>query len=71
MLSTVFNPCSDAFSGFLSDWNERGWMVTHQGNLTSYNQMFFLFTFEKNTYLFFVFDSMYRQKMVRSIGCTP
>ena len=27
MLSTVFNPCSDALSGFLSDWNERGWIV--------------------------------------------
>ena len=35
MLSTVFNPSSDVFSGFLSDWNERGWIVKHQGNLKS------------------------------------
>ena len=33
MLSTIFNPCSDVLSGFLSDWNERGWIVKHQGNL--------------------------------------
>ena len=47
MLLTVFNPCSNTFSGFLSDWNERGWMVIHQGNLTSAYQIFFLFAFEE------------------------
>ena len=54
MLSTVFNPCSNTFSGFLSDWNERGWMVIHQDNLTSDFQIFFLFTFEEiaNIFLF-------------------
>ena len=70
MLSTVFNPCSNTFSGFLSDWNERGWMVIHQGNLTSDYQIFFLLTFEEITDVFFVFNSMYRLKMVRSIGWT-
>ena len=68
MLSTVFNPCSNTFCGFLSDWNERGWMVIHQGNLTSDYQIFFLLTFEEITDVFFVFNSMYRLKMIRSIG---
>ena len=55
MFSTVFNPCSNTFSGFLLDWNERGWIVIHQGNLTSDYQ------------IFFVFNSMYSiVKMVRS-----
>ena len=66
MLPTVFNPCSDVISGFLSDWNERGWIVKHQGNLKSDYQIFFLFIFEEITDIFFVFKSM-----VRSIGCTP
>ena len=66
MLSTVFNPCSDVLSGFLSDWNERGWIVKHQGNLKSDYQIFFLFIFEEITDIFFVFNSM-----VRSISCTP
>ena len=44
-----FNPCSNTFSGFLLDWNEREWMVIHQGNLTSdYQIFFFLFTFGNN-----------------------
>ena len=59
MLSTVFNPCSNTFSGFLSDWNERGWMVIHQGNLTSDYQIFFLLTFEEIIDVFFVFNSTY------------
>ena len=66
MLSTVFNPCSDVLSGFLSAWNERGWIVKHQGNLKSDYQIFFLFTFEEITDVFIVFNGM-----VRSIGCTP
>ena len=66
MLSTVFNPSSDVFSGFLSDWNERGWIVQHQGNLKSDYQIIFLFTFEEITDVFFVFNTM-----VRSIDCTP
>ena len=66
MLSTVFNPCFDVLSGFSSAWNERGWIVKHQGNLKSDYQIFFLFTFEEITDVFFVFSSM-----VRSIGCTP
>ena len=61
MLSTVFNPCSNTFSGFLLDGNERGWIVIHQGNLTSDYQIFFLLTFEEITDLFFVFNSMYRK----------
>ena len=40
-LSTVFNPCSDVLSGFLSAWNERGWIVKHEGNLKSDYQIFF------------------------------
>ena len=36
MLSTVFNPCFGVLSGFLSAWNERGWIVKHQGNLKVY-----------------------------------
>ena len=60
MLSTVFNPCSKTLSGFLSDWNEREWMVIHQGNLRSDYQIFFLLTFEEITDVFFVFNSMYR-----------
>ena len=60
MLSTIFNPCSNTFSAFLSDWNERGWIVIHQGNLTCDYQIFFLLTFEEITDVFFVFDSMYR-----------
>ena len=39
MLSTVFNPCFDVLSGFLSAWNERGWIVK-QGNLKSDYQIF-------------------------------
>ena len=66
MLSTVFDPCSDVLSGFLSDWNERGWIVKHQGNLKSDYQIFFLFTFEEITDVFFVFNSM-----VPSIVFTP
>ena len=66
MLSTVFNPCFDVLSGFLLAWNERGWIVKHQGNLKSDYQIFFLLTFEEITDVFFVFNSM-----VRSIGCTP
>ena len=68
MLSTVFNPCSDVISGFLSAWNERGWIVKHQGNLKSdyIYQIFFLFTSEEITDVFIVFNGM-----VRSIGCTP
>ena len=67
MLSAVFNPCSDVLSGFLSAWNERGWIVKHQGNLKSdYQIYFFLFTFEEITDEFIVFNGM-----VRSIGCTP
>ena len=59
--SAVFNPCSNTFSGLLSDWTERGWMVIHQGNLTSDYQIFFLLTFEEITEsdVFFVFNSMY------------
>ena len=53
MLSTVFNPCSNTFSGFHLDWNERGWIVMHQGNLTSDCQIFFLLTFEEITDVFF------------------
>ena len=45
MLSTVFNPSSDVLSGFLSDWNERGWIVKHQGNLKSDYQIILLFTY--------------------------
>ena len=60
MLSTIFNPCSNTFSGFLSDWNERGSIVIHQGDLTCDSQIFFLLTFEEITDVFFVFDSMYR-----------
>ena len=41
MLSTVFNPCSDVLSGFLSAWNERVWIVKHQGKLKSHYQIFF------------------------------
>ena len=48
MLSTVFNRCSDVASGFLSDWNERGWTVKHQGNLKSDNQIFFSVYFLRN-----------------------
>ena len=59
MLSTVFNPCSNTISSFLSDWNERGWIVIHQGNLTSDYQIFFLLTFEEITDVFFVFNSVY------------
>ena len=60
-LSTVFNPCSNTFSGFLLDRNERGWIVIlHQGNLTSDYQIFFLLTFEEITDVCFVFNSMYR-----------
>ena len=68
MLSTVFNLCSDhdVLSGFLSAWNERGWIIKHQGNLKSDYQIFFLFTFEEITDLFIVFNGM-----VRSISCTP
>ena len=62
MLSTVFNPCSNTFSGFLLDWNERGWIVIHQGNLTSDYQIFFLLTFEEIT------STACFVKMVRSIG---
>ena len=40
MMSTVFNPCFDVLSGFLSAWNERGWIVK-QGNLKSDYQIFF------------------------------
>ena len=47
MLSTVFNPCSDTFSAFLLDWNERGWIVIHQGNLTSDYQIFFCLLLKK------------------------
>ena len=57
---TVFNPCSNTFSGFLLDWNERGWIVIHQGNLTSDYQIFFLLTFEEITEIFLVFNSMSR-----------
>ena len=64
MLSTVFNLCFNTFSGFLLDWNERGWMVIHQGNLTSDYQIFFLFTFKEIAGVFFVFNSMYRLKIV-------
>ena len=35
-------------------------MVIHQGNLKSDYQIFFLFTFEEITDVFFVFNSMYR-----------
>ena len=66
MLSTVFNPCSDVLSGFLSDWNERGWIVKHQGNLKVTTRYFFLFIFEEIADVCFVLNSM-----VRSIGCTP
>ena len=66
MLSAVFNPCSDVLSGFLSTWNERGWIVKHQGNLKVTTRYFFLFTFEEITDVFIVFNGM-----VRSIGCTP
>ena len=66
MLSTIFNPCSDVLSGFLLDWNERGWIVKHQGTLKSDYQIFFLFIFEEITDVFFVFNSM-----VRSIGYIP
>ena len=66
MLSIIFNPCSDVLSGFLSDWNERGWIVKYQGSLKSDYQIFFLFIFEEITDVFFVFN-----RMVRSIGCTP
>ena len=55
-----FQSCSNTFSGFLLDWNERGWIVIHQGNLTSDYQIFFLLTFEEITDLFFVFNSMSR-----------
>ena len=51
---------SNTFSGFLLDWNERGWIVIQQGNLTSDYHIFFLLTFEEITDLFFVFNSMYR-----------
>ena len=61
MLSTVFNPCS-YFSSFLLDWNERGWIVIHRGNLTSDYQIFFLLTFEEITDVFLVFNSMCRYK---------
>ena len=59
MLSTVFNPCFDVLSGFLSAWNERGWIVKHQGNLILKvtTRYFFLFTFEEITDVFFVFNS--------------
>ena len=66
MLSTIFNPCSDVLSGFLSDWNERGWIVKYQGSLKSDYQIFFLFILEEITDVFFVFN-----RMVRSIGYTP
>ena len=65
MLSTVFNPCSDVLSGFLSDWNERGWIVNIKVTL-KVTTRFFLFIFEEITDIFFVFKSM-----VPSIGCTP
>ena len=63
MLSTVFNPCPNTFSDFLSGWNEREWMVIHQGNLTSDFQIFFLFVFEAIADIF-VFNSMYCLKTV-------
>ena len=66
MLSTVFNPCSNTFSGFLSDWNERGWMVIHQGNLRSNYQIFFLLTFEEIIDVF-LSSTVCIVKMVQSI----
>ena len=33
--------------GFLCDQNDRGWMVIHQGNLSSECKIFFLFIFEE------------------------
>ena len=67
MFTQVYGECCQQFSihvlisGFLLDWNERGWIVIHQGNLTSDYQIFFLLTFEEITDVFFVFNSMYRQ----------
>ena len=66
MLSTVFNPCSDVLSGFLWDWNERGWIVNIKVTLKVTTRFFFLFIFEEITDVFFVFNSM-----VQSISCTP
>ena len=60
MLSTVFNPCSNTFSGFLLDWNERGWIVIHQGNLTSEDL--------KKLLTYFLSSTVCLVKMVRSIG---
>ena len=66
MLSTVFNPCSDVLSGFLSAWNERGWIVKHQGNLKSDYQIFFLFTFEEITdvHMYFLSSTVWFDRSV-------
>ena len=55
------------FSGFLLHWNERGWIVIHQGNLTSDYQIFFLLTFEEITDVF-LSSTVRIVKMVRLIG---
>ena len=49
------------------DWNERGWMVIHQGVFTSDHQIFFCSLLKKLLAYFFVFDSTYRLEMILDV----
>ena len=64
MLSTVFNPCFDVLSGFFSAWNERGWIVKHQGNLKSDYQIFFFCLRLKKLLTYFLSSTVWFNRSV-------
>ena len=64
MLSTVFNPCFDVLSSFFSAWNERGWIIKHQGNLKSDYQIFFFCLRLKKLLTYFLSSTVWFDRSV-------